>query len=110
MNVDLGDPNQFGHGLVQGVAAYNYLLDQPRPCGEQEGSGGFDPNGNEAETGNPLRPVTDRKTPKPERKTRICNRHRRAHPFCGEGGDEEMQTERRARYLRHGRDSEEIDG
>lgn len=105
--LDLGDPgrdDQFGHGLVQGAAAYNYLLNQPPPCGSPggSGSGGFIPDGSEGPTGNILR----RKTPRSEHKTRICRPLN--HPFCQVTEDSVSEgtgeTQRRELYLRHARD------
>ena len=48
--LDLGDvagrDDEYGHGLVQGLAAYSYLLDQPAPCGTGDGTE-LDPVGDE---------------------------------------------------------------
>ena len=107
-----GRDDEFGHGLVQGVAAYNWLLDQAPPCGENAGQPSFEPNGNPVDQGNPDRPVTNRKTPPSSggHKTRICDRNRRNHPFCGRGEGEDTETQRRGRYLRHGRAVDQTNG
>lgn len=98
--LDLGAPGRddvYGHGLVQAISAYHYLLDQPAPCGVDGGSGGFEPeNEPVAKTTlieNPERPVSQMKAPTTEHKKdlMICKKH----PFCpGSPGA--------ARRLRHG--------
>ena len=91
--LDLGPPgrdDEYGHGLVQGIDAYHYLLSLPAPCG----TGTF-PH----PLGNPDRPVTLRKTPPadPPNKERICNLM--MNPFCKRGG-ESAPERRQKRGLR----------
>jgi serine protease len=87
--LDLGAAGRddfFGNGLVQGLAAYHYLLDQPEPCGIPGGSNGFGQSGLE-ELGNPDRPVSDMKRPDSvhvaKTQHRICDPIE--HPFCKDG-------------------------
>jgi subtilisin family serine protease len=70
-----GRDDVYGHGLVQGAAAYDYLLSLPSPCGTASAEAFPHP------LGNPDRPVTLRKTPvgQPD-KQKICNNA--MNPFC----------------------------
>ena len=71
-----GRDDTYGHGLVQGAAAYDFLLDQPEPCGTPEGSGGFGPDGNLVQTA-----LTMKRPHDDVAKTRICDPE--VNPFCG---------------------------
>lgn len=96
--LDLGDEGRddmYGYGLVHGAAAYDFLLDQPPPCGTPEGSGGFLLDGTPAQT-------LTLKTPHADgHKTRICDPS--MNPFCGNGpGGISIETQG-SRRLRGGR-------
>ena len=95
-SLDLGQQGRddiYGHGLVQGAAAYDFLLDQPEPCGSPLGSGGFGPDGN------PVRQTFAIKIPHDDlQRTRICDPA--LNPFCGNGPGGVTGERRGLRYLR----------
>uniref|UniRef100_A0A7S3PDN0 subtilisin n=1 Tax=Amphora coffeiformis TaxID=265554 RepID=A0A7S3PDN0_9STRA len=98
--LDLGERGRddvYGHGLIQGAAAYDFLLDQPEPCGSPLGSGGFGPDGD------PVRQtLLAIKTPHDEMdKTRICDPE--FNPFCGNGPGGVAGERRGLRRLRGSR-------